>query len=352
MPPLSGLRIAIAGGGVFGLSIAALCVRAGARVTLFEPRALGDNASGVAAGMLAPGFEALLEQPAGANHALFRRGYAAWTGFAAQAGVLAAPDAAAGALYVGSEDELATVGAELTGLDVHVERLSLSEARRRQPGLGDREPAALYVGQDGRLDPSATLHALQQRVEAQGGEVWQDALTPVMAPRFEAVVLAAGFESRAWREQAPELAWLEPIKGHVLHYRGGVTSGPVIRSRAGYAAPQSSGTVFGATMEAGRSNLELDAGVVQRLEADAAALLPSLAQTPFTPRTGIRAATPDGRPMVGRTGRGLYVATGARRNGWLLAPLVAEAMVRALQGARAEPDFDPGRFGHAPPTNA
>ena len=334
MAALSGLRIAIAGAGVFGLSIAALCSRAGARITLFEPRVLGDNASGVAAGMLSPGFEALLEQPVGDHHALFRRGYAAWGDFAAQVGVDALPDAAAGALYVGADDEIVRLDAGLAAMDVRTERLSLVQARRRQPGLGDLQPHALYVGQDGRLDPAATLRALQERVLAEGGELRRSALTPAAASPFEAVVLAAGFESREWSGLVPELAWLRPIKGHVLHYAGGVVSGPVVRSRTGYAAPQKAGTVFGATMEVG-------------LQADAAVLFPALEHTPFTPRTGVRAATSDGRPMAGRTPSGLYVATGARRNGWLLAPLIAQAMVQALQGSAPDPAFDPARFAPA-----
>ncbi|HYE45155.1 MAG TPA: FAD-dependent oxidoreductase, partial [Caulobacter sp.] len=48
-----------------------------------------------------------------------------------------------------------------------------------------------------------------------------------------------------------------------------------------------------------------------------------------SPRTGIRGATPDGLPLVGPSVRpGVWLAMGARRNGWLLAPLVA-AMTRA-----------------------
>ena len=96
---LSGLRLAVAGGGVLGLSIAGLAARSGARVTVFEPRAQGDNASGVAAGMLAPALEAALDGEA-ADYPLFQQAYAAWPAFAAALGLPPPPDLRAGALLL------------------------------------------------------------------------------------------------------------------------------------------------------------------------------------------------------------------------------------------------------------
>ncbi len=347
MRALSGLRIAIAGGGVFGLGIAASCARSGAEVTLFDPARLGHNASGVAAGMLAPALEAVLQQGSRSDHQLLQRGYAAWPGFVAKLGLAAPSELKAGAIYVGTEDEVAGVHAALAALGAGAKKLSFGEACTLQPGLADLDLHAIHISEDGRLDPQAMLRGLERVLVDSGGQVRPEALTASVAGEFEAVVVAAGYESRTWVEQAPELACLAPIKGHVLHYAGGVTSGPVVRSRAGYAAPQTSGAVFGATMEYGRSNLELDASLVADLEHEAAVLFPVLARTPFTALTGVRASSPDGRPLVGRSADGVYVATGARRNGWLLAPLVANAMVQALQGAAADPAFDPARFAPA-----
>ncbi len=347
MYALSGLRIAIAGAGVFGLSIAALCARRGAKVVLFDPRPPGRNASGVAAGMLAPALEAVLEQHSRNDYELLRRGYSAWPAFAAEVGIAAPTELEAGAIYLGPEAEVAHVAAGLAALGAAAERLSPAEARRLQPGLAAGDHHALYICEDGRLDPQVVLRDLQHVLLDLGGEVSAQPLTAFTATAFEAVILAAGYDSRSWAAEAPELACLQPIKGHVLHYAGGVVSGPVVRSPTGYAAPQNSGTVFGATMEAGRSDLGLDPMLVSGLEQAAADLFPVLARIPFMALTGVRATTPDGRPLVGRTASGLYAATGARRNGWLVAPLVAEAMVQALQGAAPEPAFDPARFAAA-----
>ena len=344
MAALSGLRLAVAGGGALGLGIAALAGRAGARVTVFEPRPLGDNASGVAAGMLSPAFEAVLDGSGAADLALFREGYAAWPAFAARVAI-PAPNLAAAALYLGPAADLARLVGRFADLGVEVERLTPAAARRLQPALPEKTEEVLCVRPDGRLDPLRTLGALAQRIAEDGGEVIGAACPGPPAPGFDATVLAAGFETRRWADQAPELAALEPIKGHVLHYRGGPTSGPVVRSIDGYAAPQRDGTVFGATMEFGRADLDLDPAVVARLHGAASALLPALAHTPFVARTGVRASTPDGRPLAGCSHSGLHLAAGARRNGWLLAPLIAAAVVEGLQGGDARSEFDPRRFG-------
>jgi glycine oxidase len=166
---------------------------------------------------------------------------------------------------------------------------------------------------------------------------------------FDATVLAAGYETRRWIDVAPALAALQPIKGHVLHFQGGPTGGATVRGPAGYAAPQRTGVVFGATMEPGRADLALDTTAVADLHAAAIEMLPVLAAVPFAARTGVRAATPDGRPLVGPVADRLWLATGARRNGWLLAPLIAQAVVEGLQGRAVRGEFRAARSGAAAP---
>jgi glycine oxidase len=63
---------------------------------------------------------------------------------------------------------------------------------------------------------------------------------------------------------------------------------------------------------------------------------------------GVRAATPDGLPLVGPSAApGVLLAVGARRNGWLLAPLVAKVVAAYVTGrdtGRYAAQFDPRRF--------
>ena len=76
------MRVAVAGAGALGSAIALRLARQGRAVTVFDPAPPGANASGVAAGMLAPVSEALFD-PASQGHLdLMRRARDLWPAFA------------------------------------------------------------------------------------------------------------------------------------------------------------------------------------------------------------------------------------------------------------------------------
>jgi glycine oxidase len=101
-------------------------------------------------------------------------------------------------------------------------------------------------------------------------------------------------------------------------------------------------------MEQGVADRAVDATRVAALRKAAGALLPELAELDVRAGTGVRAATPDGLPMVGRSAApGVLLAVGARRNGWLLAPLVARMIAAYVAGDDPGPfaaRLDPRRF--------
>ena len=101
-------------------------------------------------------------------------------------------------------------------------------------------------------------------------------------------------------------------------------------------------------MEVGRDDSEVDPAVVADLLARAAILSDGLQRLNWTASAGVRAATPDGLPMVGAGATdGVILAVGARRNGWLLAPMIAEVVLNAVEGRAKSPVaelFDPNRF--------
>jgi glycine oxidase len=102
-------------------------------------------------------------------------------------------------------------------------------------------------------------------------------------------------------------------------------------------------------MEAGRSDADIDPAALAPLIAAAKRLFPGLTDAGLTASAGVRAATPDGLPMVGLSRMpGVILATGARRNGWLLAPLVAQIVTACVTGHDSGPyaaRLDPARFG-------
>jgi glycine oxidase len=140
---------------------------------------------------------------------------------------------------------------------------------------------------------------------------------------------------------------LIPIKGHIVRAAGLRLRGGVVRAKGIYVCPTSHGVVVGATMETGRSDTEVDPAAVAGLARRAAALFPALTNGQFTGAVGVRAATPDGLPIVGPVRSGLFVAAGMRRNGWLLAPLAAQMAASHLTGGylgRFAARLDPARF--------
>jgi glycine oxidase len=306
MQRLSGIGVTVAGAGALGLTIARTLAEAGARVTVCDPAALGDNASGVAAGMLAPAFEALLDPLAAPHFALLKAARDLWPDLAAR---LDLPLERSGAVLAGAgKGDLA--------------RLQALGARGHLTAQG------LYTPEDWRLDPLTVLTALSNVAFRQEAVTEPEGL----------LVVATGAETAL----APELAALTPIKGHILRYPGGPAEGPVLRGQGVYVCPDPNGAIAGATMETGLNDRAIDPDQVATLHAKAVALVPGLAAMIPTPSAGVRAATPDGLPLVGWSARdGVFVAAGARRNGWLLAPLVAEMTAAYLAGE------DPGPWAPA-----
>ncbi len=352
------LRVLVAGGGAVGSVTALALARAGARVTVADPAAPDDNASGIAAGMLAPAFETLFDL-ASPPLELLRRARDLWTDLATFVDL---DLSRVGAMAVGTPAQAEAWADTLAGLGVEALRLSPAQARERSPWLAAGLSAA-WTGEDWRLEPTDALAALRAAGERLGVRRVRAAVTAFDAGTAvlddgerhpaDALVVATGASS-SLVGVAPELAALTPIKGHILAVSGPPLAGPVVRLEAAYICPSRGGALIGSTMESGRADTGIDPAQVERLRDLAAAAAPIFAAASLTPRAGVRAATPDGLPMVGPArAPGVWLALGARRNGWLLAPLIATALVDGLAGRAPGPwarAFDPARFATAAAT--
>lgn len=366
MGEFHGQSVLVAGGGVLGLTLALSLARAGARVAVCDPADPLGSASGVAAGLLAPVFESGLDPLPGAALPLLRDARDRWPA------LIEAVEAPAGALDRSGTLLAAADGERLAGLERRlramggaIEMVEGAAMRRLRPELAPELATGIYTPEDWRLAPALVLAALRRalvRAEAvfEPSPLQAGADGPMLAGRpvhADHLVIAAGAEAAGLASLAPELAALSPIKGQILHFSGGPVAGPSLRDFEGYVAPQPGGAVAGATMEAGRRDREVEVEVMARLRARATRLIPALAAAPAEGRAGVRAASPDGLPLVGASGGGdrrrstgpsIWLAVGARRNGWLLAPLVAELLVARMAGGSGAPwaaAMDPGRFG-------
>jgi glycine oxidase len=363
--------VLVIGGGVVGCAVARAAAGAGLTVLLAERGALGGEASSAAAGVLAVACGDDLEGP---RLELRRASLALFDALAAELG-------------------------EETGVDVELDRsgvleLALAEdddaraaerqRRRRAQGfavewldaahLRDAEPRAqpsargalLFAG-DAHVNPGRLVEALAAAARRRGAELLTGAevrgverdggrIARVrvggewVAPGT--VVLAAG----AWAARVPGVAPrlpVEPARGQMLALRPAT---PLCRRVLSYGdaylvARRNGEVVVGATVEhAGFVKAVTPAGV-SALLAKIATLAPAGLEAPVTRLwCGLRPYVPDGGPIIGRAPgtANLVLACGHHRNGVLLAPITAAAVVAQLTGAR--PPVDLGPF--LPPSGA
>ena len=315
----SGARVAVAGAGALGSAVTLRLARLGFQVTAFDPSLGHVNASSVAAGMLAPVSEALFDAPSRDHLDMMRRARNLWPDFAAALGV-----------------RLVRSGVRIEGAEGW-----RREVAARLGALG--APAGAFIDEDWRIDARQTLEALQEAAR-NAGATFQSTAVRAFEPglatladgrreAFEALVLATGPGVRDG-DLAPETRALTPIKGQILRLSmQGDDEAPVVRGEGVYLAPGGAALAIGATMEHGRDDLAPDRVATQALRAAAAALRPDLDLDQAEVEVGVRVTTPDGLPLVGWSqAPGVLLAVGARRNGWLFAPLVADLAGAYLTG--------------------
>lgn len=351
--------VVVAGSGAIGSVIALLLARAGRRVIVAEPGRLGENASGVAAGMLAPAFEALFDDTSHRRFALLREARGLWPPLADSLGLELDR---LGALTVAAGQAEATAWARrLTELGAASNILTPAGIASVTPWIEGRW--AVLTHDDWRLEPLGALRALREEADRLGvrraacrvlgmsdGRVALERGDSVVA---ETLVVATGADLSLAR-LAPELQRLSPIKGQILRTRSPtLEGGPVVRGDGVYICPAPGELILGASMEPGHDDLAIDPRVVAGLIRRASSLSSRLRDLEWRASAGVRGATPDGLPLAGRASApDVLLAVGARRNGWLLAPLIGQIVLEALEHRPASDvarQFDPARLAVSQP---
>ena len=355
-----GFDVVVVGGGVIGLSCAWQLAQRGARVAVVERGEPGCGATRVAAGMLAPVGELSFGEPE-----LLELTLAAarlYPGFVAELEAATGEPSGyerLGALHVALDrDEAAQlrrVHDLQRSLELEAEWLAPRRCRDLEPGLTPSFHGGVFAPREAAVDPRALTVALLGALRAEGAEVLTgtevvdgifdgERLVGVRTGeeelRAETVVLASGAWSGA-TEWLPEHARppVRPVKGQVLELRrrdGEPPARHILASERVYLVPRGDGRlIVGATVEEMAFDTAVTAGGVHELLREAYRLLPDVAEMELLGVTaGLRPGTPNNLPIVGPGAiEGLVLATGHFRNGILLAPLAAEAVVDVLEGA-------------------
>ena len=146
---------------------------------------------------------------------------------------------------------------------------------------------------------------------------------------------------------------VRPVKGQILELKDRGQGAPctrILASERVYLVPRGDGRlIVGATVEEQGFDTAVTAGGVFELLREAYRLLPDVSEMELIEATaGLRPGTPDNLPLIGAGAlEGLILAAGHYRNGILLAPLTAAAVVEVLDGAElpeAVAAADPRRF--------
>ncbi|WP_419735911.1 NAD(P)/FAD-dependent oxidoreductase [Pseudomonas sp. COR18] len=261
-----------------------------------------------------------------------------------------------GTLWIAANaEEMAVAEAKHHNLQAHgiaCELLDGQTLHEREPQLREGLEGGLLIHGDGILYAPATAHWMletagirQRRArvrEIDGQRVRLDNGHWLAAG---AVVLANGVQAD---ELCPELP-IEPKKGHLLitdRYPGSVThtlvelgyvtsahnaKGP---STACNIQPRPTGQLFiGASRQFGTRDLAVESWMLAKLLKRAVEYLPGLARlNAIRAWTGLRAASPDGLPLVGEHPRrkGLWLAVGHEGLGVTTAPGTADLLVGQL----------------------
>ena len=352
----------VVGGGVIGLSIAWRAAAAGLTVTVVDPSP-GRGASWAAAGMLAPVSEAHFgEEPLARLNLIAADRWPAFArtledasghpiGYLPSGTILAAVDAS-------DRRAVADVFAFQLSLGLEARRLSAAECRALEPLLAPGVRGGVEFCLDHQVDNRRLVQALMAACAAVGVTMVDDTVVAVEATgdrvsgvslsrgdtlASHQVVVAAGCRSGQLGGVPPAaVPPVRPVKGLTLRLQA-PEDGPALRrtvrgmvhGRDCYLVPRTDGSVVvGATVEEKGFDLVVQVGAVHDLLADARALVPALDEYGLVDTTtGLRPGSPDNAPIVGATVMsGLTVATGHYRNGILLAPVTAEAVVALLLG--------------------
>ncbi|HVA02049.1 MAG TPA: glycine oxidase ThiO [Terriglobia bacterium] len=370
--------VVIVGGGLIGSAIALRLAQSGVKVAVIDRGEPGSEASGAAAGMIAPQGEMLEPDP------FFEMCMASrdlYPDFVAEIEELSGESVhyrRDGTLLVAIDphecEELEHIYKNQTRLGLPLERLTGDAAVQRVPGLSPDIKLALVVAGDHWLDNERLARALVKAGEKAGVEFhWSSTATGFEAQggRLESVratagregttsafsansfVLAAGCWSKPLAATLGIELQMEPCHGQMIELETNEELPCVVRSGIHYLVPRSGkNVVAGTTAEYIGYEKAVTAEGLQKILQGVSRIAPLIKKARFHRAwSGLRPDTKDHYPILGYGElKNLVFATGHFRNGILLTPMTAKLIAELiLTGTASLPleAYSPGRFAAA-----
>ena len=367
--------IVVVGGGIIGSAIALRLARTGASVTVIDRGQPCSEASGAAAGMIAPQGE-VIEPEAFSNLCTASRDLypelVAEVEELSQERVNYRRD---GTLLVAIDahecEELEDIYRKQTALGLPIERLSNDRILKRFSGLSSRIELALFVAGDHWVDNARLTYALIKAGEISGVTFhWNSAVTGfnVQGDQIESLrllpegastettlsagrfILAAGCWSGQLAETLGVSLPVVPCHGEMIEFDTPDDLPYVVRAGIHYVVPRGPNlAVAGTTAKWGDFEKAVTAGGLGAIIQGITRILPIAKDFKFRRAwAGLRPDTKDHLPILGFGAlRNLIFATGHFRNGILLAPITAKVIAELILSGTPSHSLDiysPGRF--------
>jgi glycine oxidase len=366
-------KVIIIGGGVIGLASAFECARRDYDVVVLEKGTCGGQASGAAAGMLAP-FSEVGEDP----DDFFRlcheslKWYPEWQAEVKQQSGIEFEYNTSGSLHPVFH-EADTLALETTidwqkKFGVKVELLEGGELHEMEPGITEKVTKAIYYPEEHHLYSPDYVKALEAACRRAGVVIYERSEVIKTVPgegdvsvetedgesfTGDYLVVCSGAWAKQWENSFDLTIPLFPIRGQICAYRlPPDTVSRIVFTSQGYFVQKADGTlVCGASEDIAGFDTSVTEKGVARLESWSKTVFPFLKdKTPDHRWAGLRPATRDGFPLLGklRNHPNVIFATGHYRNGILLSPVTAKTVGTLIDGHSPEvaiDSFDPERFG-------
>jgi glycine/D-amino acid oxidase-like deaminating enzyme len=374
-PVTQSADVLVVGAGIVGAAVADALSARGLQVLVVEQDTVGSGAT--AAGM---GHLVAMDDNA-AELALTSRSLELWRSFVAEH-----PEqheySRCGTIWVASdEEELAAARAKAATMSAYglsCDMLDAAALYAHEPQLRDGLAGGLLVQGDGLVYPPKSARILMDRARSRGARLMSGEVRAIGdgsvqlgdGTRLDAgsVVLAAGSRCTALLPELPVV----PKKGHVMitdRYPGFVRHQLVelgyIKSAHASSGesvafnlqPRPTGQVLiGSSRQFDTTDLSAEPRMMARMLRHACSFTPGLADlNVLRCWTGLRAATPDGLPLIGpyAARRGLWLATGHEGLGITTSLATAELLVAQMLNEPAaipHQPYLPSRF--TPPERA
>ncbi|GGF27360.1 glycine oxidase [Halobacillus andaensis] len=357
--------VLIIGGGIIGHSISYYLNKSGVHAAVVEKQASGGKATRAAAGMLGVHTE---NEGVGEYHQFCEKSRDMYAGLDQELRKLTSIDIGLshfGMLEIAVQDE--EKEALLLKKSAFPNLEWLDTPRDRISSLSNKALGALFMKDDGHVEPRQVCEAFKRAALLCGGNLLEDRTVlgfennqgsfmvklDSRSLTAEHVVVASGAESGRWFETTGLQNPIVPTKGECFSIKLRENYfNEVLFFRDFYVVPKPDGRcIIGATSKLDDQTTDTSVGGLSDLMNRLFSFFPEWKDAALQDFwSGVRPGTKDGVPVIGEhpSISKLYFATGHYRNGILLAPATGQLIENLIAKKQVEPSiqelFSPSRL--------